>query len=214
MNGIANLLSINMISSANKRSHRIRNLILNTYKSIYIIMIFHDGHVDKVDILKKNSNPVDISEMIAIENIAISDIDLKNEAIKLSKDALQIITTTLWCEKIIQGWLAYSNSYIIGIFLFHVKHKQNDSLDYVWLINGDIPTHIINARYCTNWITAFDCYINDMQEWVDHVYKGLSIDNLKVHVNVPPEAIWAERLESRLSLLRLELEEIKYKSKY
>ena|GEM_PF-3394356 len=153
--------------------------------------------------------PVDTSEMMIIDDIPVSDIDYRDEVVKLSEEAIKTITTTLWCEHINQGWLAYANGYIIGVFLFHIKPTKTGTPHYAWLINGDIPTLIIDARHCENWIAAVDCYIADMQEWVDRVYQGRPIDDSVAHVNVPPEKIWAQRLESRLNMLRQEIEEIK-----
>ena len=156
-----------------------------------------------------NDCPVDTTDMMAIDDIAVSDLDYRDEVVKLSEEAIKIITTTLWCETVIQGWLAYANGYIIGVFLFHIKPTRIDAPNYVWLINGDIPTLSIDARHCENWIAAVDCYIADIQEWVDRVYQGRPIDDTVAYVNVSQKKVWAQRLESRLNMLRQEIKEIK-----
>ena len=152
--------------------------------------------------MNMDHSPVDTNNMIPINEIAASVVDYRDEVALLSANAANYLGSMSWCKRIINGWVAYANGYIIGVFYFHIEPSNKQVPDYIWVINGDIPPAYIDVGYCNTWELALDGYIAEMQEWVDRVIQGRPIDDSVIPVNVPPEKIWAERLQSRLDLLR------------
>ena len=149
-----------------------------------------------------DENPIDISEMITIEDIATSDIEYREEVIELTERAKRYLSDMSWCVKLNQGWLAYALGYIIGVYLIHFQPNRDDIPEYVWVVIGDIPPAYLDVEYCPDWLAAVDGYIVEMQEWVDRVLNRLPIDHTVISVNVPPEEEWAESLGSRLKFIQ------------
>lgn len=152
--------------------------------------------------MNSNSSPIDTNGMIPIDEVAVTKIDHRDEVLELVKRARNYLSSMSWCERILNGWMACSYGYIIGVFYFHITPSQHGVPRYVWIIVGDLPPAYLDISYCTNPTEVIDGYVCEMQEWVDRVLRGEPIDDSVIPVNVPPERKWAELLKSRLELIR------------
>lgn len=140
--------------------------------------------------------------MINVADIEASDLEHKKEVAASLNEAENYLMGFDWCLKIIDGWIAASYGYILNIFCFNIKpdgKSCND--DFFWVIVGDIPPAYIDVYSASTPYNALKAYINIMQDWVDNVIEGNSLE-LCFPVNVPPERKYAEMLDIRLKLLK------------
>ena len=117
------------------------------------------------------------------------------------KEAELFVLSHSWCHEIIERFYDRGVSGVVGIFFFRIKASEGSGADEeLWVIVGDVPSAYIDTIECPNGACALDAYIQAMGEWVTHVKKGDSIDDL-IPVNVEPSLEYADMLQSRLELL-------------
>ena len=140
--------------------------------------------------------------MVKIIDIPKSDIDYKDEVIMQSEDAIKYLESYSWCEKILDGWLVSDFGYVLCIFLFEIAPTKNSGADdKLWVIVGDIPpAYLDTIEYKTaNDALSFYCFL--MEEWIEHVKSGKSIEEC-YPVNVTPTREYANMLETRINLIK------------
>ena len=79
---------------------------------------------------------------------------------------------------------------------FDLADTSRPELDVV----GDIPPAILPIGAGSNAAMALDVYLGEMQEWVEAVDEGRSVEDL-LPVNVPPTKEWADDLRGRLDFI-------------
>ena len=110
-----------------------------------------------------------------------------------------------WCKTIINGWYD-ANLGIhdkIGIFLFEIEPIDETVDDFVWVINGDLPTVYLDKSIETS-NEALEVYCNLMSEWIDNIITGHSISDC-YPVQADPTIANAELLKKRIAFIRKEL---------
>lgn len=115
--------------------------------------------------------------------------------------------------KIKDGWLAENFGYILNIYYFKILPDNKSCFDeYVWIIVGDISPAYIDIVSAKNTYEALDTYISIMQDWVDNVACGKSVEDC-YPINVPPKKEYAKMLDSRLKSLKMDFIPIMKKKK-
>ncbi|MCP4321039.1 MAG: hypothetical protein GY787_04165 [Alteromonadales bacterium] len=141
-------------------------------------------------------NLIDKQNLSCISKLNNISSDL-NESVEYAKS---FINAQIWCDQITDSYLGLYEEGIIAIVLFKIESKQSNVDDCIWSITGDIPPAYITCDSALDPISALDGYIGAMDEWVEAVQKGESVDEL-IPVNVAPTEGDAEMLKSRLDLL-------------
>lgn len=143
--------------------------------------------------------------MIPIEELHKSALEDVGELSKLAEEAKSFLSNQKWCKKIIRGWLDRGWGKILGIFYFAIEPVEGSLADSsVWVITGDLPSAYIDISESPNGACALDAYVGAMQEWIDHVRAGKSIDAV-IPVNVEPTSQNAKMLQVRLELIDKEI---------
>ena len=140
--------------------------------------------------------------MINISDLDKAKLDYHGEIIASLEEAKNYLAGFEWCFEIKDGWLAASWGYILSIFYFNIQPDNNSCQDeYIWIIVGDLPPTYIDVITAPTAFDALESYIRIMQEWVDNVFSGKSVEDC-YSINVPPRKEYAEMLNGRLELLR------------
>lgn len=109
-----------------------------------------------------------------------------------------------WCKEIKETYVGMFFSEIIGIFLFKIAPCSDDIDEWIWVIVGDLPPAYLTVEDSPNPACALDSYIGAMEEWVEAVRSGESIQDL-IPVNVAATAENADLLKNRLVVLDEEI---------
>lgn len=123
---------------------------------------------------------------------------LRNMAVE-ARDYLQSFS---WCAAILDGWFTRGIGGIFGIFLFHILPASPDVDEWLWIMNGDLPSIYLSFGDAPSVEEAFREYVAGIRRWVAHVRSGAEA----VPYDVPPIAVaeTAERaddLEKRIHSL-------------
>ncbi len=126
------------------------------------------------------------------------------EIIDLSKEATSYLLSYEWCSEVVDGWLAISWGYILGVFLYKIKSKYPEVDEYVWMVVGDIPPAYIDIESANNPEEALRSYVGIMGDWVAAVESNKSVEEC-YPIEVPATIENALMLKSRLNLILEEL---------
>ena len=136
----------------------------------------------------------DISDMTPVSDLS------DPEEIALAEDATKFLTAFRWCAGIRESYLAFDCGYIIGVFLFHIEPRLLGVDEFLWVVVGDVPPAFLVCDKAPDWHSALQCYVYEMQRWVDAVRSGASLKSI-IPVNVPPTLEHADMLSARLSFI-------------
>ena len=142
----------------------------------------------------------DLTKVIPITQLKGEDEDERRLLSQLVQDAKAYLSSFEWCGEIQEEYAGITVAGVIGVFLMHIAPARPEVDEWLWVIVGDVPPAYITVDDCPNAATALDGYIGAMQEWVDAMKEGRSVDEL-IPVNAPATPAYAEMLESRLQFL-------------
>ena len=122
--------------------------------------------------------------------------------INLQKEAEKYLANFDWCLKIKKSWYESEvSSYdIIGVFLFEIEPINENVDNFIWVIVGDLPTLYLD-KSVTSGIEAVGIYCELMDNWVENVKKGKSLEECFPVPNEPTIEN-AELLKMRIDLIR------------
>ena len=144
---------------------------------------------------------IDIRYMDDIEKIN-ENIEYFDDIIKLSVEAKNYLNSFDWCRNINRGWLAQEWGYVLCVFYFEITPRPDSKADnFVWIVVGDLPTVYIDIESATNVKEVLESYIFLMQDWIDQVNNGKSIDNC-YPIEVKPTKKMAKMLEGRIKIIK------------
>jgi hypothetical protein len=113
-------------------------------------------------------------------------------------DAVAYLRSFAWCLEIKETYFGFGFGEIVAIFLFRIEPAKRDVDEWLWVVIGDLPPAYLVTDNAKNPAAALDCYVGEMERWVDAVKAGKPVDHL-IPVNVPPTLKWAELLQARLA---------------
>ncbi|MCP4401560.1 MAG: hypothetical protein GY801_30210 [bacterium] len=141
---------------------------------------------------------VPVSEMIGDDE---EDTELLQAMLVEAKNYLQ---HQIWVENIHECYFGLGVGKIVAVFLFHILPTHPDVQDFLWVIVGDIPPLYIAVEDTPNPVCALDAYIGAMEEWVQAVTAGKSLEELSP-VNAAPTLENVSALKSRLAFIDKEI---------
>ncbi len=156
-------------------------------------------------------NDIDWTRVVPLENTRWTSKEQQQDVEVLAARAEAYLRRFVWCVGVGNGggvapsgrWYGDGVADKVGVFLFEAlidQHRQG--LDtWTWLIVGDIPPARISPWYARNPCQAVNCYVGEMDRWVEAVTAGEAVKGF-MPVNVEPTREHAEMLRSRLGLIR------------
>ncbi len=87
-----------------------------------------------------------------------------------------------WCTTIIDGWFAGGVGGIFAMFLFRIVPSHANVDEWLWVMNGDLPSIYLSFQDAPSVNEAFREYVQGMLRWVTYVRSG----NTEAPKDVPP----------------------------
>lgn len=119
---------------------------------------------------------------------------------KTADDAREYLRQLPWCKEIISSYFGIGVGGVFVVCLFKITPARPNIEEWIWVIEGDLPSAYLGYSIAQNPAAALDTYIGGAMDWVVAVRKRESVDDL-MPVNVPPTPEWADQLESRMKFL-------------
>ena len=138
--------------------------------------------------------------MIEIENLPNISIDEKEEVLKLSAEATAYLNSFKWCRKINKGYLCNAWGYRLCVFYFEIE-SVDQAINGMWIIVGDLPPAYVDRQYAVSPSQALGRYVTLMEDWIEHVKKGKSVEEC-FPVHVEPIEKYADMLIQRTEKIK------------
>lgn len=149
------------------------------------------------------SRELDTSKLVPADRIrgeGEKDTSLLQE---MAREAKAYLLSFSWCKAIRKEWFGWGVGGIAAVFLFDFDPAAPDVDEMLWVVVGDLPPAYLVIDESPAPLDAIKTYIDLMQEWVDAVRAGKSIEDC-IPVNNTPNRESADALETRLNFLRRE----------
>jgi len=131
----------------------------------------------------------------------------ESDVLMLAREAERFLATHRWCGRVSQLTPIFAISGVLGIFRCSLVASDPRADAVVWVIVGDLPPAYIAYEPEDSWQDALRAYAEEMEEWVEGVRTGTSLDDV-IPVNAPATPEYADMLASRLELIRAHLLEV------
>jgi hypothetical protein len=125
----------------------------------------------------------------------------------LVREAERFLTRHRWCGRVSQVTPIFAITGVLGIFRCSLVPSDPSADAVVWVIVGDLPSAYIAYEPEDSWQDALRGYVEEMEEWVEGVRTGASLDDV-IPVNAPATPEYADMLASRLGFIRAHLLEV------
>lgn len=150
------------------------------------------------------SLPVDLKQLTSAEFISGED---QAETLLL-QDMLHraelYLKSFTWCPRIVERYLGYGVGGVVGVFLFRLESKVKGTDDWLWVIEGDLPSAYLVTDEAPDPMSALAVYCDLMGAWAHAVLNGTRLD-VVFPVLAPPTSEFANMLLSRVGFIREKL---------
>lgn len=132
----------------------------------------------------------------------LTEMDEIHCVLNLHKEAENYLKNFDWCLRIKKSWYEskFSSYNIIGVFLFEIEPINENVDDFIWVIVGDLPTVYLD-KTVTSGMEAVEIYCELMEDWIENVKKGKSLEECFPIPNEPTIEN-ANLLKSRVDLIK------------
>lgn len=110
------------------------------------------------------------------------------------------LSSQKWCKSINKGWLAKGWPGVLAICYFQINPDFGAD-EFVWVVVGDLPTAYIDIESATELGEVLSSYVVIMEDWVDAVESGKSLDDV-FPVEVTPNKKFTSLLKKRLLFIK------------
>jgi len=142
-----------------------------------------------------------MSALIPASELSGEDEEETKELQALARCAREFLSSFSWCRAVKRMHAGLAIGGVVGVFLCELEPNGPDVDNLLWVIVGDLPSAYLVTDDAPTSEEALQAYIELMDEWVEAVKQGKSVDDL-IPVNAPATAAIATMLESRLRFLQ------------
>ncbi|OHB58996.1 MAG: hypothetical protein A2Y12_19690 [Planctomycetes bacterium GWF2_42_9] len=144
---------------------------------------------------------INLHKLTPAEHIKGEDAEetvLLNQMLNNAKEYLEKYK---WCPPIDKIFLGFGIGGVVAVFLFHFNEQIEGKDDWLWVIEGDLPSAYIVLDQASNPASALEVYCGIMEDWAKAVTEARPINNL-FPVKVEPSVKNAEGLLKRIKFIR------------
>jgi hypothetical protein len=109
-----------------------------------------------------------------------------------------------WCHAIKETYFGDGIGGVVAVFLFLVDAGSRRVDEWFWVVTGDLPSCYMVTDNAPNPALALEGYCELMEDWVDAVRAGDSLDDV-YPVDAPATQENADLLDNRIKFLREEM---------
>jgi hypothetical protein len=120
--------------------------------------------------------------------------------LRMRHDAEAFLRSFEWYRGIKESYFGLGVGKVVAVFLYRI-HAQTHVDEWHWIIVGDLPFAYLITDAAPNPIAALGVYCDLMQQWVDAVLQGSSLDTL-YPVAAEATAENANLLQRRIEMLK------------
>jgi hypothetical protein len=147
------------------------------------------------------TNPIDLSALTPVERMAGEDEAETAMLRDMLERAEAYLSSHQWCPPIVERYLGVGIGNVFALFLFKLVRAVNDTDEWLWVVDGDLPSAYFVIDEASNIASAVKVYCELMDEWADAVEGGASLDDV-FPVKAPATLEHAKMLRNRTKFIR------------
>ena len=147
---------------------------------------------------------IDLQKLTPAEEIVGEDAAETDLLKGMLRDATDYLRGFQWCPPIDRVYLGCGVGGVVAVFLLHLSRQIQGIDEWLWVIEGDLPTAYLVVDQASDPVSALEVYCQLMDEWCEAVLGGRSLDSV-FPVRVEPTHNNAKALVRRLDFIRTEL---------
>ena len=120
------------------------------------------------------------------------------------RDATNYLRDFRWCPPIDRVYLGCGVGEVVAVFLFHLSEPIQGTDEWLWVIEGDLPTAYLVTERAGDPAFAPEVYCGLMEDWAKAVLEGQPLDDV-FPVEAEPTPDNAQSLLKRLDFIRTQL---------
>jgi hypothetical protein len=122
--------------------------------------------------------PVDLRCVTPTERMVGEDEDETLELRQMLDRAESYLSAFHWCPPVTERYLGIGIGGIIALFLFRLARPINRTDDWLWVVEGDLPSAYLVVDEASEPAHALIAYCTLMEEWSNAVLQHLSLDGV------------------------------------
>ncbi len=148
--------------------------------------------------------PVDFKRVTPAGQIAGEDPSETRQLREMLHRAETYVRSFKWCPPVVERFLGYGVGGVVAVFLFKLAEKINSTDDFLWVVEGDVPSAYLVTDNAPDPASALGIYCDMMEEWANAVLTGSPLDEA-FPVSAPATRENANMLLSRTRFIREKL---------
>jgi len=144
---------------------------------------------------------VDMSRVTPVDKMSGEDASETILLQRMLSRAEEYVKSFRWSRPIADKYLGVGIGDVLALFLFRFESPINDSDEWLWVVEGDLPSAYFVIDDAPTPATALEIYCRLMGDWADAVTKGSSLDS-SFPVLAEPTKEHAEMLRTRIEFIR------------
>lgn len=152
----------------------------------------------------KEMGHIDLEKLTPAEQIVAEDAEETGLLQGMLRNATDYLRGFRWCPPIDRIYLGCGVGGVVAVFLFHFRERVQGTEEWLWVVDGDLPTAYLVTERAPDPASALEIYCELMDEWARAILEGQSLDHV-FPVEAKPTTANAESLLKRLSFIKTEL---------
>jgi hypothetical protein len=143
----------------------------------------------------------EVSGTIPIEDVSAEDESDKHAVRNMLAAAERYVTQFCGHSEITERFAGVAIPGVIGLFLFRFQPPITGGDEWLWVVEGDLPSAYFVVDEAPTSALALEVYCELMTEWAEAVLSGNNLENV-FPVDAMPTGEHAELLLKRIRFLR------------
>jgi hypothetical protein len=144
---------------------------------------------------------VDMKKLIPVDQLIGEDESDTSLLREMLGRAEQYLTSFEWCPPIIAKFFGCGTGGIVAVFLFKLGGKIGFNDDFLWVVEGDVPSAYLVTDNAPDATSALSIYCDLMEDWASAIVNGLPSPE-SFPVGAAPTVENAKNLLSRIRFIR------------
>ena len=147
------------------------------------------------------SAPMDLAKLTPAEDVAGEDAEETRLLRAMLHSAKQYIANFRWCPPVASVYYGGGVGGVVAVFLFHFDKRIGGCDEWLWVVDGDLPSVYLVTDQAVNPAAALDGYCQLMDEWAQAVIAGQPLNDF-FPVKAEPTRENANSLMKRLNYIK------------
>jgi len=147
---------------------------------------------------------VNLQKLTPAQAIAGEDAEETRLLREMLQSATGYVQSFRWCPSISEVYLGCGVGGVVAVFLFHFDQPIGETDEWLWVIEGDLPSAYLVLDQAEDPASALEVYCQLMDEWAQAILAGRTVKDV-FPVRAAPSRENAMALLKRLEFIRSRL---------